>query len=106
LGGPTGESTADVRERVLVARDRQLHRQDGVLNARLDGDRLFAVGQADAQAEALLQHALRRLEVSARSGVGVLRVARSIADLAGDERIRRPHVAEALQFRATATHGL
>jgi magnesium chelatase family protein len=54
---------------------------------------------ADAQALALLETAMQRLALSARAYHRVLRVARSIADLAAEERVRSEHVAEAITFR-------
>jgi magnesium chelatase family protein len=95
---PAGDSSAVIRARVTAARDRQSARQ-GVANAALavaDLDRICAL---DADAEALLKQAMARLSLSARGYHRVLRVARTIADLAGAERIGTPEVAEAIQYR-------
>lgn len=95
---PAGESSDKVRERVLAAHQRQLDRQ-GVSNARLapgDIDRYCAT---DAAARALWKQAIERLGWSARSAQRSLRVARTIADLAGEPLILAPHIAEAMQYR-------
>jgi magnesium chelatase family protein len=93
-----GETTATVRARVVQARDRQLQRQ-GVPNARLTGTEAEARANADAQARALLRSAAARLLLSARAHHRVLKVARTIADLAGAERVGAAHVGEALGYR-------
>ncbi len=100
LQAAAAESTAAVRARVVAARSRQLARQGG-LNAQLEGGRLRQVCRPnDATGEALLARAVRRLGLSARAVTRVLRVARTIADLAGARRIDAGHLAEALQLRA------
>ena len=96
-----GESSAVVRARVVAARDRQLAR-GGVLNARLDGAPLRAACALDAAGERLLGMAMGRQLLSARGTTRVLRVARTVADLAGRARIEAADVAEALQFRLSA----
>ena len=87
-----------VRARVVDARDRQLAR-DGQFNARLQGRPLRARARLDAGARSLLDNALTKLSLTARGYDRVLRVGRTIADLAGEESILRTHIAEALQFR-------
>ena len=95
----SGESSATVRERVLDARARQLVRQS-CLNAQLDGRALRAACALDDRgAEGLLGSAVARLRLSARAVTRVLRVARTIADLDGRERLAVRHLTEALQFR-------
>jgi len=96
--GAGGESTAAIRERVVAARTRQLER-DGTLNARLEGRRLRTRVPLDAAGRTLLEKAVARLTLSARAFDRVLRVARTIADLAGAEAVSVDHLAEALQFR-------
>ncbi|TAK93031.1 MAG: ATP-dependent protease [Aquabacterium sp.] len=95
---PDGESSADVAARVLRARERQRSRQ-GVLNAELSGSLLEAHAQADAAASSFLQTACARLGWSGRAFHRVLKLARTIADLAGADAIRQSHMAEAIQYR-------
>ena len=93
-----GESSATVRARVIAAANRALQRQ-GCINARLDGKALEAHAVPDAAGQALLSQAVARLGLSARAYHRLLRVARTIADLAGAEQISTAHLAEAIQFR-------
>lgn len=93
-----GEASASVRERVIAARARQMRRQ-GRANARLVGKELEQFCPLDGSAQALLKQAIARLGLSARAYHRVLKVARSIADLAGLEEIGAAHVAEAVQYR-------
>ncbi|MES0873190.1 YifB family Mg chelatase-like AAA ATPase [Sinimarinibacterium thermocellulolyticum] len=96
--GAPRESSRTVRERVVAARTRALRRQ-GVANARLDGKALEQYAQPDADGRALLQTALARHLLTARSYHRCLRVARTLADLDGSERAGAEHVAEALRYR-------
>jgi magnesium chelatase family protein len=93
----TGEASAAVRSRVLAARERQSGR--GRLNAQLDARRLHRLGRIQPSARQALVHAVERLGLSVRAYHRVLRVARTVADLGGDESVEARHVAEALQFR-------
>lgn len=95
---PDGESSATVRERVTAARERQVRRQ-GKANSRLLTKEIDLYCQPQASAAALLKHAINRFELSARAFHRLLKVARTIADLAGCENIAAPHVAEAVQYR-------
>ena len=96
-----GEGSAAVKARVIAARSRQMARQ-GTLNAQLDGRALRTVCRISDKSDALLGRAVTRLGLSARAVTRVLRVARTIADLAGDADISDRHLAEALQFRLPA----
>ncbi len=98
LHGMAGEPSACVRERVVAARQRALARQ-GEANQTLSGQALDAHVQADATALKFLQNAAQRLGWSARSTHRALRVARTIADLAGQEQVGVAEVAEAVQYR-------
>jgi len=95
---PTGEDTATVRERVAAAHARQ-HARQSCVNAHLDSAGITQHCVADDKAMALLRQAIDRLGLSARAYHRTLKVARSIADLAGSEVIVAAHVAEAVQYR-------
>ncbi len=93
----TSES-AQVRETVTAARTVQLDR-GGRLNARLDARGLWRVVKLGPEQRELLKRAADRWQLSARSSLRVLKVARTIADLAGSAHVTAEHVAEALQLR-------
>lgn len=97
---PPGETSAVVATRVQAARDAQRARwgEDGPRN-NAEAEIGHLLPMLDAEAEALVEVAATRLRLSSRGHVRTLRVARSIADLAGNVTIRRAHVAEALAFR-------
>jgi len=95
---PAGEATALVRERVQSAHARQ-HARQGVLNAHLDAAGIEQYCVADDRARQLLKQAIDKLGLSARAYHRTLKVARSIADLAGLEVIGSAQVAEAVQYR-------
>jgi magnesium chelatase family protein len=96
------ESSGAIRERVLAARARQASREDGTLvrlNALLSGRALRRVARPDPAGRALLDAAIQRLALSGRAHDRILRVARTIADLAGESGVRADDVAEAIQYR-------
>ena len=95
--GP-GESSEVVRARVLTARARQ--RERGALNAILSNAALRQHCALDAAGTRLIADAVDRGGMSARAVHRALRVARTIADLAGEERVIALRLAEALQYRA------
>lgn len=97
-----GESSAAVRKRVNAAREVQRERflGSGIFsNGQLSGALFEQACALDEKTSALLQAAFTALHMSARSYKRILMVARTIADLAGEERIREEHVAEAIQYR-------
>jgi magnesium chelatase family protein len=99
-----GESSATVRERVIRARERQRERaaklgSSARANTELSGVELERVAPLDREARKLVEAAVEQLGLSARGFVKVLRVARTIADLEGEERVRAQHLAEAIQGR-------
>ena len=100
-GQPDGETSAVVRERVAAAWARQRARQSGP-NARLDNREIDQLCAPEPAAAQLLQAAAQRLGLSARAWHRVLKVARTIADLAASETIAAAHVGEAIQYRRLA----
>ena len=98
LDAPDGESSAAVAARVAAARSRQAQRQ-GCLNAMLAGAALDRHAQLSEAGRRLLESASARLGWSARSHHRVLRLARTVADLADAPQIEAPHLAEAIQYR-------
>ncbi len=96
------EHSSDIRARVVAARQRQLERYAGTpttCNADITPAQLKEFCRPDAEGQALLDAAFERLGMTARSYDRVLRLARTIADLAGEETISGGHIAEAIQYR-------
>lgn len=99
---PPSESSAVIRERVAAARARQAARLKGTgffYNAQMGAREVKAHCRLDEPSRRLLKAAVSRLGLSARSLDRVLKVARTAADLAGEENIRETHVAEAIGYR-------
>ncbi|MBQ3639719.1 MAG: YifB family Mg chelatase-like AAA ATPase [Clostridia bacterium] len=101
---PAAERSETIRARVSAARsfarERMLDRPDIFCNAQLDPAGVHAYCATDSAASALLRNAYDKLGLSARGYDRVLRVARTIADLAASATIRAEHVAEAIQLRS------
>ncbi|MGK7937131.1 MAG: magnesium chelatase, partial [Xenococcaceae cyanobacterium] len=108
----TGEDSTSVRARVIAARERTAHRwqidkQESTklsspqitCNAEMNSNHLRRFCQLDQASSNLLEGAIRKLGLSARAMDRILKVSRTIADLAGDEHLKSHHVAEAIQYR-------
>ncbi|OGH80342.1 MAG: hypothetical protein A3I29_01415 [Candidatus Magasanikbacteria bacterium RIFCSPLOWO2_02_FULL_44_11] len=96
------EPSSAIRERVLMARERQTRRFKGLsihTNSEMQGEILAQFCEIDQPSWELVRQAVERYKLSARAYNRVLKVSRTIADLAGSENIQLPHLAEALQFR-------
>jgi len=93
-----GEATAAIAARVQTARERQVRRQ-GKTNRELSGRETDEFCSPDAAGEALMREAGERFGWSARAYYRVLKVARTIADLAGESMPTAAHIAEAIQYR-------
>ena len=98
----SAECSADIRQRVIAAQQRQYARR-GKCNSQLSAAELKSDCALDSAAQALLAQAAERLQLSGRGMHRVLKVARSIADLADADSIATSHLAEALQYRHTAS---
>ena len=99
---PPSENTAQVAERVARAREAQHRRYDGLnlrTNAEVEGELLERVATPDPAGAKLLAEAASAMRLTARGYHRVLKVARTIADLAGNETVGRVHIAEALSYR-------
>ena len=104
---PPAEGSREVAARVARARDTQTERYAALglvmrTNAEVNGTVLEAVAKPDSGGLALLRDAAEAMRLSARGYHRVLRVARTLADLDGEELVRRVHFAEALAYRALA----
>jgi magnesium chelatase family protein len=100
---PTGEKSDLVRERVQLARDRSNQRFKDEKNLRCNSEMLSSHlhkwCKLDDNSRNLLENAIRKLGLSARASDRILKVARTIADLSGDDDIKSHHIAEAIQYR-------
>ena len=100
----TGETSAQIRERVVAARKRQHARFNGrkhvTCNARMGTKELKQFCAIDETTKDMLNRAMTDMNFSARAYDRILKVARTIADLAGSENITSDHVSEAVQYRS------
>lgn len=100
---PPAESSADIRQRVIAARMKQLKRfkdEPSVNNnASMSSKLIRKYCKLDEQSMAVLRSAMEKYDMSARAYDRILRVARTIADLADSENILMPHIAEAISYR-------
>ena len=103
---PPAEGSRDVAARVATAREIQAQRYAKTdpsgavrLNSQADGEVLAAAATPDDSGRTLLGEAVERMHLSARGYHRILRVARTLADLEGTERLGRSHIAEALSYR-------
>jgi magnesium chelatase family protein len=100
---PTGEASTSVRQRVQQARDRAINRFQTEANlrcnAQMQSNHLQRWCKLDDGSRNLLETAIKKLGLSARASDRILKVARTIADLAAEEELRPNHVAEAIQYR-------
>lgn len=94
----TSEKSSIIRVRVTESHQRQLERQ-GKTNSRLGVKEIDKYCALDTTSETLLKNAINRLNLSARAYHRILKVARTIADLSGANKISNQHIAEAIQYR-------
>ncbi len=101
----TGEKSSVIRARVTESHQRQLERQ-GKTNNRLGAREIDQNCALNTSSENLLKQAISRLNLSARAYHRILKVARTIADLSGVERVNSQHIAEAIQYRRMDKHSI
>ena len=97
---PSGETSAHIRARVLKARRWCRRRDQRCANAQLNAKGLKTYCEMTPEAVSLLKAAMKEFALSARSYTKVLRISRTIADLAKSQRIEPEHIAEAIQYRS------
>ncbi|WP_328765808.1 YifB family Mg chelatase-like AAA ATPase [Devosia aurantiaca] len=105
VAGAAPEPSVTVASRVAAARERQRHRYEAaghpdiLTNAAASSALIERMVEPDRESQSLLLQAAERFNLSARAYHRVLKVARTLADLAGSEKVARPHIAEALSYR-------
>ncbi|MBS0198074.1 MAG: ATP-binding protein [Planctomycetes bacterium] len=100
VSAPTGTNTAQMRENVERARSAQAARQGASTpNSRLSGKQLDEMARLDDRTVSVLGDAMTQMKLSARAYDKIRRVARTIADMGGSERVRQEDVLEAIQYR-------
>jgi magnesium chelatase family protein len=99
-----GESSVAIRQRVVAAREVQAERfrqsPGAMTNSSMSSRLVREHCQLDTESSAFLEQAMEHLNFSARAHDRILKVARTLADLEGEARIRSPHVLEAIQYRS------
>jgi magnesium chelatase family protein len=104
-----GESSAQIRERVTKAREKQSKRFEDIdyihYNAQMDVKQIRKFCALDENSKQLLKTAMEKLNLSARAYDRILKVSRTIADLAGVENITGDHISEAIQYRSLDRDG-
>lgn len=104
-----GESSVDIRKRVTVAREIQTKRFNELenvhYNAQMNTKQIREYCKLDDKSKALLKNAMERLNLSARAYDRILKVARTIADLAGEQALNGNHISEAIQYRSLDREG-
>jgi magnesium chelatase family protein len=99
----SGTGSAEMTKLVRIARSIQTERFEGrkiYANAQMTTRDIKRCAQIDDKSEALLRHAMEELSLSARAYHKILKVARTIADLAVSDNIRQEHILEAIQYRS------
>ena len=108
-GKRSGEKSKEIRERVMAARrlqsERYSSRNDIHYNAQMNVKQIRNYCQIDKTSQELLKHAMQHLNLSARAYDRILKVSRTIADLAKSEAILPEHIAEAIQYRSLDREG-
>ena len=103
------EKSERIRERVVAAREIQTARYDKIKgmhsNAMMGSKQVREICKIDEQGQALLKQAMEKLGLSARAYDRILKVSRTIADLAGSKNIKTDHLAEAIQYRSLDREG-
>jgi magnesium chelatase family protein len=103
-GGAAAEGSAEIRDRVLRARERQRerfskHGEKIYANAQMSTRQIRAYCELGPDSERLLERAMQQQGLTARAHDRILKVARTVADLDGAERLTVAHLAEAIQYR-------
>ena len=97
-----GEPSSMIQKRVKAAREQQRERFEGTsltCNADMGPTEIHEYCLLDDTCQSLMRSAMQQMQLSARAYHRILKLARTIADLAGDEALDAPHLAEALQYR-------